>query len=54
MKFTDTSEKSFQKLIADELTAKGGYVETVSNDFDKEFCINKGQLLSFIEQSTQY
>jgi len=51
MKFTDTSEKSFQKLIADELTAKGGYVETVSNDFDKEFCINKGQLLSFIEQT---
>jgi len=40
MKFTDTSEKGFQKLIANELTTKGGYVENVSNDFEKEFCIN--------------
>ena len=51
MKFTDISEKGFQKLIADELTINGGYVESVSNDFDKEFCINKGHLLSFIEQT---
>ena len=51
MKFTDTSEKGFQKLIAKELITNGGYVESVSNDFDKEFCINKGQLLLFIEQT---
>ena len=51
MKFTDTSEKAFQKLIANELIENGGYVESVSNDFDKEFCVNKEQLLSFIEQT---
>jgi hypothetical protein len=37
MQFTDTSEKSFQKFIANELIAKGGYIESVSNDFDMEF-----------------
>jgi type I restriction enzyme R subunit len=51
MQFTDTSEKGFQKYIVKELTTKGGYVESVSNDFDKEFCINTKQLLSFIEKT---
>ncbi|MBE9469077.1 MAG: type I restriction endonuclease subunit R [Bacteroidetes bacterium] len=51
MKFTDTSEKGFQKFIVNELTTKGGYVESVSSDFDKEFCINAKQLFSFIEQT---
>ena len=51
MPFTDTSEKGFQKYIVKELTAKGGYVESVSNDFDKKFCINTGQLLLFIEET---
>jgi len=51
MQFTDTSEKGFQKYIVKELTTKGGYIENVSNDFDKEFCINTKQLLSFIEQT---
>ena len=51
MKFTDTSEKGFQKLITKELITNGGYVESVSSDFDREFCLNKGQLLSFIEQT---
>ena len=51
MQFTDTSEKGFQKLIANELTTNGGYIESVSGDFDKEFCINKSQLLAFIEQT---
>jgi len=51
MQFTDTSEKGFQKFIIKELTTNSGYVESVSNDFDKEFCINKGQLLLFIEQT---
>jgi len=37
MQFTDTSEKGFQKYIVKELCTKGGYVESVSNDFDKEF-----------------
>ena len=51
MKFTDTSEKGFQKLITKELITNGGYVESVSSDFDREFCLNKEQLLSFIEQT---
>ncbi|MCD6091930.1 MAG: hypothetical protein J7J72_10555 [Bacteroidales bacterium] len=51
MQFTDTSEKGFQKYIVNELTTKGGYVESVSNDFDKEFCINTKQLFSFIEKA---
>lgn len=48
---TDTSEKGFQKLIAKELAEKQGYIETYSNDFDREFCINKNQLLEFIKNS---
>lgn len=40
MAFTDTSERGFQKYIVKELTTKGGYVENVSNNFNKEFCIN--------------
>ena len=51
MQFTDTSEKGFQKYIVKELCTKGGYVESVSNDFDKEFCINTKQLLAFIKQT---
>ncbi|RLD88256.1 MAG: type I restriction endonuclease subunit R [Bacteroidetes bacterium] len=51
MQFTDTSEKGFQKYIVKELTTKSGYEESVSNDFDKEFCINTKQLLSFIEKT---
>ncbi|MBO1224627.1 MAG: type I restriction endonuclease subunit R [Candidatus Scalindua sediminis] len=51
MQFTDTSERGFQKYIAKELTTKGGYVESLPNDFDREFCINAKQLLSFIEQT---
>jgi len=51
MQFTDTSEKGFQKYIVKELCTKGEYVESVSNDFDKEFCLNTKQLFSFIEQT---
>ena len=51
MQFTDTSEKGFQKYIVKELCTKGGYIQSVSNDFDKEFCINTKQIFSFIEQT---
>lgn len=47
--FTDTSEKGFQKLIANYLVKEHKYVETVSADFDREFCINTKQVLAFIE-----
>ncbi|WP_017416242.1 type I restriction endonuclease subunit R [Clostridium tunisiense] len=48
---TDMSEKGFQRLMAKELVEKHGYVETNSNDFDREFCLNKEQLLEFIKNS---
>lgn len=50
-KTTDTSERGFQKLILAKLVQKQGYVETKSDDFYREFCINKNQLLEFIKQS---
>ena len=40
MAFTDTSEKGFQKYIVKELTEQNGFVESVSNDFDKEKIID--------------
>jgi len=49
MKFTDTSEKGFQKLIVKHLTENHGFRVSVSNDFDKEFCINPKQLFEFIK-----
>ncbi|MBF0231123.1 MAG: type I restriction endonuclease subunit R, partial [Desulfamplus sp.] len=48
---TDTSEKGFQKLIVKELVERHGYIETVSNEFDQEFCLNKSSLLEFIKKS---
>lgn len=52
MHFTDTSEKGFQKYIVKYLTdtdAGHSYIETSPLDFDREFCINSKQLMSFIE-----
>jgi type I restriction enzyme, R subunit len=51
MQFADTSEKGFQKLIVKELTSNSGYVESISNDFDRKFCLNTQQLFSFIKQT---
>jgi type I restriction enzyme R subunit len=51
MAFTDTSEKGFQKYIVKELVEKNRFVESVSHDFDKEFCINPNQLWEFIKTS---
>lgn len=46
---SDTSEKGFQKLIVKTLVEEQGYIESASNEFDREFCINKDQLLAFLE-----
>ena len=48
---TDTSETGLQKLIIKKLVEEQGYIQTKSNDFDKEFCINKKQLMEFIRAS---
>jgi len=49
MQFTDTSEKGFQKFIANYLVTEQKFVETRTNDFDTDFCINTKQLMDFIE-----
>ncbi|MDM8536800.1 type I restriction endonuclease [Desulfobacterales bacterium HSG17] len=49
MKTTDNTEKGFQNLIVRELVEKQGYIETKSNEFDRELCINKTQFLNFIK-----
>lgn len=52
MEFTDTSEKGFQRFITAYLTDKKighGFTESTPHEFDREFCVNTKQLLSFIE-----
>ena len=51
MIFTDTSEKGLQKYIVKELVEQNKFRESVSNDFDKEFCINPKQLWEFIKET---
>jgi len=51
MNTSDTSEKGFQKLIVKELTEKQGYIETNSDDFDRDFCVNRKSLLEFVKKS---
>jgi type I restriction enzyme, R subunit len=46
---TDTSEKAFQKLIVKTLVQENGFIESSSNDFDREFCFNKEQLTEFLK-----
>lgn len=53
---TDTSEKAFQKLIVKALQEDQYYEVSNSNNFDREFCMNKVQLMRFLEatQLTNY
>jgi len=51
MSFTDTSENGFQKYIVKQLVEQNKFRESVSTDFDKEFCINAEQLLEFIKET---
>lgn len=48
---TDTSEKAFQKRIVEALTQDNGFEVAASNDFDREFCINKDQLMAFLQKT---
>ena len=45
---TNNSEKGFQHIIVDYLRDNNKYSESVSADFDKDFCINTAQLWEFI------
>lgn len=49
MQFTDTSERGFQKFIANYLVTEHKFIETSPTEFDREFCINTKQVLAFIE-----
>jgi type I restriction enzyme R subunit len=48
MQFTDTSERGFQKYIANYLVTEHHFEETTPNEFDRAFCINTRQVLAFI------
>jgi type I restriction enzyme R subunit len=48
---TNTKESGFQELIIKELVEKQEYIETLSNDFDREYCLNKTVLFDFIKTS---
>ncbi|MEA1883196.1 MAG: hypothetical protein U9N62_01575 [Thermotogota bacterium] len=48
---TDTSEKGFQKLITKPLVEKCGYIETFSNEIDRDFCITKSSIFAFLKES---
>lgn len=48
---TDTSEKALQKLIVKYLVEEHKYRETDSNEFDREFCLNKDELMEFIRET---
>jgi type I restriction enzyme R subunit len=47
----DTSEKGLQQLIVEYLVNNNGFKETDSNEFDREFCINKDDLMEFIRET---
>ena len=49
MAFTDTSERGFQRFIANYLVNGHKYVVSTPQEFDREFCLNTKQLLAFIE-----
>src|SRR5437868_1289798 len=52
IKFTDTSERGFQKFIANFLVVENKFIETPQSEFDREFSVNTKQVFAFIE-STQ-
>ena len=51
-KAADMSERGFQKLIVQELLGKQQYdKETTTADFDSKFCVNRADVLAFIEKT---
>jgi hypothetical protein len=47
--FANTSERGFQKFIANYLVNEHKYVVSTPQEFDREFCLNIKQVLAFIE-----
>jgi hypothetical protein len=54
MQNTDMSEKGFQKYITKYLVETNKYIETFSNDFDRELCLDKIQLFEWIVNTFLY
>ena len=48
---TDTSEKGFQKHILKALHEENAFEISHSDDFDREFCLNRNQLFRFLEET---
>lgn len=46
---TDNSERGFQRLIVKALVEQARYAESASQEFDREFCLNRAQLYAFIK-----
>ena len=51
MKQTNTKENGFEKLIADYLVAKNGYVLRTSQDYDNVNCVDSDLLFQFLENT---
>ncbi|MCB0000152.1 MAG: hypothetical protein KDE56_30520, partial [Anaerolineales bacterium] len=46
---TDTSEKGLEALITEYLVNQNQYILGTPQDFDKAYCLDKVQLLAFLE-----
>ncbi|MEH2364309.1 type I restriction endonuclease subunit R [Nostoc sp.] len=48
---TDTSEKGLEALIEKSLLTEAAYIKSQSGDYDRNYCIDKTQLLQFLRQT---
>ncbi|MEH2121289.1 type I restriction endonuclease [Nostoc sp.] len=51
MTTTDTSEKGLEALIEKSLLTEAGYIKGLSGDYDRNYCIDKTQLLQFLRKT---
>ncbi|MEH2046079.1 type I restriction endonuclease subunit R [Nostoc sp.] len=51
MTTTDTSEKGLEALIEKSLLTEAGYIKSQSGDYDRNYCIDKTQLLQFLRKT---
>ena len=48
---TDTSEKGLEALIEKSLLTEAAYIKSESGDYDRNYCIDKTQLLQFLRKT---
>jgi len=51
LKNTDMSEKGLQRFIVRYLVETHGYRESSSQDFDFDYCLNRGEFMEFLQKS---